>query len=115
MPTPDTTEAPGDESTSRAAGHRVRVEPGGQEFEASPDEPLLAAARASGLGLPSSCRNGSCRACRCRLRSGRIAYRIEWPGLLAEEKAEGWILPCVAYAVSDLVIEQPMVEDSVTR
>jgi len=41
----------------------------------------------------------------CRLLSGTIAYRIEWPGLSAEEKAEGWILPCVAYAQSDLVLE----------
>ncbi|WP_295642583.1 2Fe-2S iron-sulfur cluster-binding protein [uncultured Methylibium sp.] len=113
---PDPTDPPGTQSTSRAAGrHRVRVEPGGQEFEASPDEPLLVAARGAGLGLPSSCRNGSCRACRCRLRSGRIAYRIEWPGLLAEEKAEGWILPCVAHAASDLVIEQPVVEGSASR
>lgn len=39
-----------------------------------------------------------------QLLSGRVAYRIEWPGLLAEEKAEGWILPCVAYPEADLVI-----------
>ncbi len=108
---PDNTE-PSDDSTSRAGGHRVRVEPGGQAFTAAPDQPLLAAARGAGLRLPSSCRNGSCRACRCRLRSGRITYRIEWPGLLAEEKAEGWILPCVAYPASDLVIEQPVVFDA---
>lgn len=39
-----------------------------------------------------------------RLLSGRVSYRIEWPGLLAEEKAEGWILPCVAHPETDLVI-----------
>ena len=32
----------------------------------------------------------------CRLGS--------WPGLSAEEKAEGCILPCVAYPASDLVL-----------
>lgn len=109
---PDATPPPADASTSRAATHRVRLEPAGREFEAPADQPLLLAARAAGLQLPSSCRNGSCRACMCRLRSGRIDYRIDWPGLLAEEKAEGWILPCVAYPASDLVIEQPaLVED----
>ena len=39
-----------------------------------------------------------------QLVSGHVAYRIEWPGLLAEEKADGWILPCVAYPQTDLVI-----------
>jgi hypothetical protein len=38
---------------------------------------------------------------------GEVTYRIEWPGLLREEKQEGWILPCVAMAASDLVIEAP--------
>jgi len=36
-----------------------------------------------------------------------VRYRIEWPGLSREEKAEGWILPCVAEAASDVVIEAP--------
>ncbi len=39
-----------------------------------------------------------------RLEQGRVRYQIEWPGLLAEEKAEGWILPCVACPESDLVL-----------
>jgi hypothetical protein len=34
-----------------------------------------------------------------------VAYSIEWPGLSAEEKAEGWILPCVALARSPCVLE----------
>ncbi|MBP6901229.1 MAG: 2Fe-2S iron-sulfur cluster binding domain-containing protein [Burkholderiaceae bacterium] len=69
---------------------------------------LLEAALDAGVQLPRSCRNGSCRACICRLRSGSVRYRIEWPGLLAEEKAEGWILPCVALAEADLAIEAPL-------
>ncbi|EIJ44743.1 ferredoxin [2Fe-2S]-type protein [Herbaspirillum sp. GW103] len=43
----------------------------------------------------------------CKLSTGDIAYQIEWPGLTREEKAEGWILPCVAQASSDLVLEVP--------
>lgn len=109
---PDAPPPPTEASTSRAGQHRVRVEPAGLEFDAPSDQPLLVAARTAGLRLPSSCRNGSCRACRCRLHAGRIVYRIDWPGLLAEEKAEGWILPCVAYPASDLVIEQPVLFDA---
>lgn len=85
----------------------VRIEPRGWTFAASDAVPLLQAARNSAIGLPSSCRNGTCRTCMCRLLSGQIRYRIEWPGLSSDEKKDGYILPCIAYAQSDLVIEQP--------
>ncbi|WP_323120046.1 2Fe-2S iron-sulfur cluster-binding protein [Burkholderia alba] len=84
---------------------QVRVEPLGVSFDAPDSLSLLEAAGFANLRLPRSCRNGTCRTCLCRLRAGTIAYRIEWPGVSAEEKADGWILPCVAVAQSDLVIE----------
>ena len=68
---------------------------------------LFVAVRSAGIGLPASCRNGTCRTCMCRATAATVIYRIEWPGLLAEEKLAGWILPCVAYPTADLVIEQP--------
>lgn len=83
----------------------LRIEPTGLSLTVPADAPLLTAARTAGVTLPSSCRNGTCRACLCRLLSGHVTYRIEWPGLSAEEKREGMILPCVAYPVSDVVIE----------
>ena len=43
----------------------------------------------------------------CRMISGKVKYKIEWPGLSAEEKAEGFILPCVACPESDVVIDAP--------
>ena len=84
--------------------HHVRLEPAAITFEAASDQSLLLSAAAAGIDLPTSCRNGTCRTCMQRLLSGRVSYRIEWPGLLAEEKAEGWILPCVAHPETDLVI-----------
>jgi hypothetical protein len=36
---------------------------------------------------------------------GAVTYRIEWPGLSREEKQHGYLLPCVAYPQSDLVLE----------
>lgn len=86
---------------------QVRIEPGGWTFPAGPAQSLREAAAAAGLVLPTSCRNGTCRACLCRVLQGRVTYRIAWPGLSLEEKAEGWTLPCVAVAATDLVIEQP--------
>jgi ferredoxin len=57
--------------------------------------------------LPRSCRNGTCRECIAHLSHGRVRYRIEWPGLSADERSEGWVLPCVAVAETDLVLLQP--------
>jgi ferredoxin len=79
-------------------GWRVRV---------PADQPLMSGARAAGVELPSSFRNGTCRTCLCRLVSGEIAYAIEWPGVSVDEKREGWILPCVAHPRSDVVVEAP--------
>ena len=82
----------------------LRIEPAGWDVPVADGQSLLEAAQAAGIRLARSCRNGTCRACRCRLLIGRVRYRIEWPGLLAEEKAEGWILPCVALPEDALVV-----------
>jgi len=75
------------------------------QFNASPDQPLLLSAAQAGITLPSSCRNGTCRTCISRISAGQVQYRIEWPGLSAEEKRDGHILPCVAYPQSALTLE----------
>lgn len=85
----------------------ARLDAGGPAFAAPADRPLLQAAEQAGQRLPSSCRNGTCRTCLCQLVSGQVVYRIEWPGLSAQEKQEGCILPCVAYPASDVVIKRP--------
>ena len=83
---------------------QVQLESQAPPFAANADQTVLLSALAAGHELPSSCRNGVCRTCICRLHSGRVTYRMEWPGLSAEEKAEGWFLPCVAYPATDLVM-----------
>ncbi len=84
----------------------VKVEPAGLQYDVEGDLSLLEAADMSRVQLPSSCRNGTCRTCVCRLLSGEVSYAIEWPGLTAEEKAEGYVLPCVARPLSNVVLEQ---------
>lgn len=85
----------------------VLLQPRGLQFDASDDATVFDAALLDGVRIPNSCRNGTCRTCMCRLVSGKVAYRIEWPGLTPEEKAGNFILPCVAYPQSDLVIDAP--------
>ncbi|WP_431275960.1 2Fe-2S iron-sulfur cluster-binding protein [Variovorax ureilyticus] len=86
---------------------KATVLPGGFHFDLEAGRTLLQSAEAGGIELPSSCRNGTCRTCLCKLVSGRIRYRIEWPGVSAEEKAEGWILPCVAEPEGDVTLDVP--------
>ena len=84
----------------------VKVEPAGLQYDVEGDLSLLEAAEMSRVQLPSSCRNGTCRTCMCRMLSGEVSYAIEWPGITAEEKVEGYVLPCVARPLSNVVLEQ---------
>lgn len=87
--------------------HRVRVEPLGVSFDAPESLTLLEAGGFAGVSLPCSCRNGTCRSCFSRIVSGTVRYTIEWPGLSREEKANGYTLPCVAIATSDVIVDVP--------
>ena len=78
-------------------------------FSVPADMTLLQAAekaKVPGLNLKSSCRNGTCRTCICRLIEGEVVYRIDWPGLSMDEKRDQFILACVAYPVTDVVIQR---------
>ena len=82
----------------------VTLLPAGDRFPARADESLLKAGLRAMSPMRSSCRNGTCRTCLCVLDSGAVAYEIEWPGLTREEKAEGFVLPCVARPLTDVVL-----------
>ena len=84
----------------------ARIEPDGSQVDAWPNHSLLASLEQGGIDWPSSCRNGTCRTCVAQLLQGLVRYDIEWPGLSAQEKAEGHVLPCVAFACSDLVLRR---------
>ena len=84
----------------------VQVMPADLQYDVEGDLTLLEAAELSRVELPSSCRNGTCRTCLCKLVSGDVAYTVEWPGLSTEEKTEGYVLPCVARPTSNVVLEQ---------
>ena len=69
---------------------------------AAHEHTLLHSLLAADQPWTSSCRNGSCRSCLGRLEAGTVRYSIAWPGLSADEKAEGLVLPCVAHPASDI-------------
>ena len=84
----------------------ITFQPAGWTVPASADTTILHAAEQAGIDLPSSCRNGTCRTCICRLAAGKVRYLVEWPGLSFDEKREGYVLPCVAVPEGDVTVEQ---------
>lgn len=96
-----------DPATAAAGGATVTLAPHDWTFDVRAGETVLAAAERAGIDVPNSCRNGTCRTCLCRLERGAIHYLVDWPGVSLDEKREGYILPCVAVADTDLVIGAP--------
>ncbi len=84
-----------------------RIVPGDQTFDAWKHQTLLDSMEQGALSWPSSCRSGTCRTCLTTLVQGEVRYEMDWPGLTPEEKAEGCVLPCVAFAVTDVVLRDP--------
>jgi ferredoxin len=94
--------------------YTVTVMPLGASVVVGAATTVLHALEAAGIELPSSCRNGTCRTCLCRLRVGKVTYTVEWPGLSVDERRDGDILPCVALARADLVLDVPLARRSTT-
>ncbi|MCX7561878.1 MOSC domain-containing protein [Sulfitobacter sp. F26204] len=72
---------------------------GGPPVRVDAGIPLLKALRAAGLNLPSSCEIGSCGTCRLKLIEGHCQ------GAAGEDQT-GTVLPCTAYARSDLRLKR---------
>lgn len=76
----------------------------GRYFSSEPGQSLLAAAEASGMTLPYSCRSGRCSTCKCKV-TGATKVLLDETGLSAEEKSDGWVLACARSAETDLALE----------
>jgi len=82
----------------------VRFAASGKVATAQPGQTLLQAANDAGVALPFSCTMGGCGACKVRLKSGSVV--MSEPNCLTEqERDQGFVLTCCAYAAKDVVIE----------
>ena len=63
---------------------------------------MIDALDGSGFATESSCRAGQCGSCKLRLCDGLVTLATD-EGLTPKQLAEGWILPCVAYARSERI------------
>jgi Na+-transporting NADH:ubiquinone oxidoreductase subunit NqrF len=89
-----------------AAAYRVRVAPGGEEFEVAPGERLLTAARRAGVWLPFECGWGSCGTCKVTVVEGETSSLFaQAPAVHPRDARRARILACQSTAVSDLVLK----------
>jgi ferredoxin len=67
------------------------------------DQTLLEAAESAGIAMESVCRSGVCGTCRTRLLGGDVHCTSDALG--ERDRAEGWVLPCVSWARSDVTLD----------
>jgi len=101
-PKPQTREAV-TASAGQSGDYRITFASSGRTACASASQTLLEAAEADGIEMTFSCRSGVCQACRTRLTEGDVDCQSAV--LDDDDRAAGFILPCVSRATSDCVLE----------
>lgn len=74
-------------------------------IEVTETQTVLSSAKKAGVRLPSSCANGLCGTCKCKLVSGKVDMKHNG-GIRQREVDAGFFLPCCSKPLSDLVIER---------
>jgi ferredoxin-NADP reductase len=97
--------APPANTANAVATYKVEFTKSRRTIEVPADTHVLAAARAAGMRLPSSCTRGLCGTCKSKLLSGEVAMQHQG-GIRQREIDQGMVLICCSKPLSDLVIER---------
>lgn len=73
-------------------------------IEVPDDQYILDMAEEAGMRLPAGCREGTCSSCIAKIVSGEV-NQSEQKFLKPSEIAAGYTVTCVAYPMSDCVLE----------
>lgn len=84
---------------------KVEFKKSGRTVECGADGFVLAAAKAAGMRLPSSCTKGLCGTCKSRLLSGEVQMKHQG-GIRQREIDQGMVLICCSKPLTDLVVDR---------
>ncbi len=93
-----------------AKSYTITVHMADKEYTitAASDESILRSLEANGIAAPAHCRSGECGWCHSRLVSGQVYTPKSVDGRREADLQYGYIHPCCAFPLSDLVIEVPV-------
>ena len=92
---------------------QITIQPSNRSFAVNPDQFILAAGIAQGIGLPYGCKDGACGSCKCKKISGTVEHGPhQSKALSAEEEENGFVLTCCAKPLSDVLLESKQVTEA---
>ena len=92
-------------AVSQATGPlKVRLARSSITYRTSEDDTLLEGCERNGVLIPFGCRQGNCGTCATRLLSGNV-HMANQDGLTEQMRAQGFVLPCVSRASSDVSLD----------
>jgi ferredoxin-NADP reductase len=97
--------ADGPAEAATIATHTVTFGKTGRSIPCDENTTILAAARAAGLRLPSSCTKGLCGTCKTRKLSGEVEMAHNG-GIRQREIDQGFVLLCCSKPRGDVVVER---------
>jgi ferredoxin-nitrite reductase len=92
-------------SASATVTTTVNFVQSGQSVVCSPEDSLLEVAEQAGVAIDSGCRAGSCGTCKQRLVAGEVCYDGEPVALDDDDRAQGYVLTCIARPIAQVAID----------